>query len=174
MSRFICGSPDFRSGALHAAKEMRLQLKSPMCASSVEEIPFRLPIPPSQRISPPPGPGERDSRLRLSLTRKTASFHTVSRKNLSSMESQRDRRSRRSVRLPGFDYSRVGMYFVTICAAERRCIFGEISGSDAVLSPVGEIVRSCWTDIPQHFPNVKIETHVLMPNHLHGVLTITS
>jgi len=66
------------------------------------------------------------------------------------------------------------MYFVTICAAERRCIFGEISGSDAVLSPVGEIVRSCWTDIPQHFPNVKIETHVLMPNHLHGVLTITS
>ncbi len=66
------------------------------------------------------------------------------------------------------------MYFVTICAVERRCIFGEIHGNDNVLSPIGEIIRNCWIEIPDHFPNVTIETYVLMPNHLHGVLTINS
>ena len=90
------------------------------------------------------------------------------------MESYKDRPSRRSVRLPRFDYSSVGMYFLTICAAQRRGVFGEIRGNDTVMSPVGEIVRTCWIEIPQHFPNVKIETYVVMPNHLHGILTIQS
>ena len=88
------------------------------------------------------------------------------------MEPYRNRNTRRSIRLPGFDYSRVGIYFVTICSAQRRCIFGQIHGNDAVLSRIGEIVRACWIEIPQHFPNVKIETYVVMPNHVHGILTI--
>jgi putative transposase len=66
------------------------------------------------------------------------------------------------------------MYFLTISAAERRCIFGEIDGNDIVLSLLGEIVRTCWIDIPQHFPNIKIETDVEMPNDVHGILTIES
>jgi putative transposase len=90
------------------------------------------------------------------------------------MESRSNRASRRSVRLPGFDYSRVGMYFVTICASERQCIFGEIRGNAAVLSPIGELVRTCWIEIPRHFPNLKIETYIVMPNHLHGPLSIHS
>ena len=90
------------------------------------------------------------------------------------MESCSNRPSRRSVRLPAFDYSRVGMYFVTICAVERRCIFGEIHGNAAELSPIGEIVRTCWIDVPTHFTNVKIETYIVMPNHMHGILTIHS
>jgi putative transposase len=66
------------------------------------------------------------------------------------------------------------MYFVTICATQRRCIFGQIHGNDIVLSRTGEIIRTCWIEIPRHFPNVKIETYVVMPNHLHGILTIDS
>ncbi len=96
------------------------------------------------------------------------------RKNRSAMESAGNRPSRRSVRLPGFDYSKVGMYFLTICAAERRSIFGEIRGNDATLGPIGRVVQTCWIEIPKHFPTVKIETYVVMPNHIHGILTIQS
>ena len=66
------------------------------------------------------------------------------------------------------------MYFVTICAFERRCIFGDIRENEIVLSSIGQIVNTCWVEIPQHFPTAKIETHVVMPNHIHGILTIHS
>jgi putative transposase len=98
-----------------------------------------------------------------------------SRKSRKPMESDgTNRRTRHSVRLRGFDYSRIGMYFVTICAAERLSLFGEVRGNKAVLSSIGEIVESCWIEIPRHFPGVKTEAHVVMPNHLHGILTIQS
>jgi len=66
------------------------------------------------------------------------------------------------------------MYFVTICSFRRRSIFGQIRGNEAILSRIGEIIRTCWIEVPQHFPSVKIETYVVMPNHLHGILTIDS
>ena len=88
------------------------------------------------------------------------------------MESRRNRSSGRSVRIREFDYSRVGMYFLTISAAEGRCIFGEIHGKNTVLTPIGEIAKACWIEIPQHFPAIKIETFAVMPNHIHGILTI--
>jgi putative transposase len=90
------------------------------------------------------------------------------------MEFWSEQPSRRSVRLRGFDYSRIGMYFLTICAFHRRSIFGELRGNIAVISPLGEIVKACWIEIPQHFPNVKVEAYVVMPNHVHGILTIHS
>jgi len=82
------------------------------------------------------------------------------------------RHARRSIRFPGFDYSRPGNYFVTICADRRRCLFGRIEKNEIVLTNLGETVRKCWIEIPQHFPYVNIETYVLMPNHLHGILAI--
>jgi len=90
------------------------------------------------------------------------------------VESCKNQPSRRSVRLPGFDYSKIGMYFVTVCASERRCIFGEVRDDETVLSSIGQIVSACWIEIPHHFPNVKIEAYVVMPNHIHGILTIHS
>ena len=33
---------------------------------------------------------------------------------------------RRSIRLKGYDYARNGAYFVTLCAHQRECLFGEI------------------------------------------------
>ena len=90
------------------------------------------------------------------------------------MNVSRVRPSRRSVRLPEFDSSKIGMYFVTICSAERKCIFSEIRGNSPILSPVGDAVKTFWAQIPQHFPNVKMDAYVVMPNHLHGILTIES
>jgi putative transposase len=88
------------------------------------------------------------------------------------MEPVTDWKSRRSARLPEFNYSNVGMYFATICASERRCIFGRVHANNMVLTPLGEIIKSCWIEIPQHFPRVKIESYVVMPNHVHGILTV--
>jgi REP element-mobilizing transposase RayT len=79
---------------------------------------------------------------------------------------------RRSMRIAGGDYSRPGCYFVTICAAFRRNIFGAIEDGKVVLSPLGEIVRGCWVRIPEHFPTTSINEYVIMPNHLHGIIAL--
>src|SRR6266851_6304116 len=124
--RFIFGLRDSPSGERCTGKEKRPQSKSPTCDSSAKEIPSRPPIPQGQKASRECDPGERDLLLKWYSTVKGASSRMGLRKNRSAMESAGNRPSRRSVRLPGFDYSKVGMYFLTICAAERRSIFGEI------------------------------------------------
>ena len=78
----------------------------------------------------------------------------------------------RSIRLKGYDYASAGLYFVTICSHEKRCVFGRIVESQAVLSPIGLIIRECWVSIPSHFPKVRLHSFVIMPNHLHGIVEI--
>ena len=80
---------------------------------------------------------------------------------------------RRSVRLPGHDYSQPGAYFVTICIDDRRCLCGEITSGEVVLSNVGKIVNAKWCVLPQAFPHVMLDAFVVMPNHLHGIVIIT-
>jgi putative transposase len=48
--------------------------------------------------------------------------------------------NRRSVRRQGHNYQSTARYFVTICAAERTCIFGQIVDGVSVLNTVGRIV----------------------------------
>jgi len=79
---------------------------------------------------------------------------------------------RRSVRLKGFDYSQPSAYFLTICACDQRCIFGEVIGYDVALSRYGEVANACWQSIPSHFPNVELAGHVVMPNHMHGLIIV--
>src|SRR5260370_1460875 len=80
---------------------------------------------------------------------------------------------RRSIRLQGADYSEPRAYFLTICAAQRRNIFGTIDKERVVLSALGEIVRACWVEIPQHFARASTEQFVVMPNHIHGIIGLT-
>src|SRR5216683_671642 len=79
---------------------------------------------------------------------------------------------RRSIRIPEADYSRPGAYFLTICAAYRRNIFVAIEEGRVTLSPLAEIVRSCWVQIPEHFPAAMVNEYVIMPNHLHGIVVL--
>jgi putative transposase len=79
---------------------------------------------------------------------------------------------RRSIRLPGADYSEPGGYFLTICAAGRKNIFGEIADGNVELSPLGTILRECWVAIPEHFAQAEIKEFVVMPNHLHGIVVL--
>jgi putative transposase len=78
---------------------------------------------------------------------------------------------RRSIRLKGYDYSRPGAYFVTICVQEKdRPLFGKIIDGRMQLSHMGEIVWKCWNQLPRHYPNVRLDEFVVMPNHVHGII----
>jgi REP-associated tyrosine transposase len=79
---------------------------------------------------------------------------------------------RHSVRLPTFDYSSPTAYFVTVCTQNKRRIFGTISGHTVALNVVGKVVESCWLQIPSHFARVELGPHVIMPNHLHGIIRL--
>jgi putative transposase len=108
---------------------------------------------------------------------------------------------RKSIRLRGYDYSKSGLYFITICTADRKCLFGKIvpvgvqnfeprqSLNDSemtegvenfqplhkemVLNDAGQIANACWLMIPEHFPNVFLHEHIVMPNHVHGIIELT-
>ncbi|HSI71197.1 MAG TPA: hypothetical protein VK941_13260, partial [Gillisia sp.] len=41
-----------------------------------------------------------------------------------------------------------------------------------ILSDIGNLANNCWLEIPQHFPFVKLGDHVIMPNHVHGIVVI--
>lgn len=79
---------------------------------------------------------------------------------------------RRSTRLFGYDYSRPGYYFVTICTHDKECYFGGIEKSKVVLNKMGTIVEKKWQDILVHFPGVELDEMIIMPNHLHGIIII--
>lgn len=41
-----------------------------------------------------------------------------------------------------------------------------------VLSEIGTIDDNYWLEIPQHFSFVKLDAHVVMQNHAHGIIKI--
>ena len=79
-----------------------------------------------------------------------------------------------SKRLPSHDYSQPGAYFVTICAAERQCLFGEIVDGQMKLNRDGLIVAKQWAGLPGHHVNVSLDEFVIMPNHVHGILFLSN
>ena len=79
---------------------------------------------------------------------------------------------RRSIRLKGYDYSSEGAYYVTIVTYQRDCLFGEILNKEMILNDFGKIADECWRTIPEHFSFVELGTHVIMPNHMHGIIVI--
>ena len=83
---------------------------------------------------------------------------------------QGNRPQRRSIRLHGFDYRQEGAYFVTICAWQRRRIFGEMAHGDVTLSKTGEIVVEEWLNTAVLRPYVALDELTVMPNHFHGIL----
>ena len=99
-----------------------------------------------------------------------------------------EKHRRRSIRLRGYDYSRQGAYFVTICARNRECIFanpvgaslaGALSSSGARIvgarhTWIGKIINNNWRNIFHEYGNVDIDKFIIMPNHLHGILIFST
>ena len=79
---------------------------------------------------------------------------------------------RRSIRLPNYDYSQSGAYYITIVTWHREYLFGDVVNGEMVLSKFGLVAKQQWENLPDRFPNITLGAFVIMPNHMHGVIVI--
>jgi len=79
-----------------------------------------------------------------------------------------------SIRLKGYDYSHEGAYFVTICAWNRECIFGDVVDGEMQLNGYGEVAGESWIWLSRQYGYVDIDKWVVMPNHMHGIVIINN
>jgi putative transposase len=79
-----------------------------------------------------------------------------------------------STRLIDWDYRRDAAYFITICTANHTCYFGEIENGKMRLSNVGVLADVFWYDIKNHARNIRLGAYVVMPNHIHGIIILSS
>ncbi len=86
---------------------------------------------------------------------------------------------RKHIRLRDYDYSLEGAYFITVCTKEKKHFFCRdmpvnvpVWNPNIMLSPVGEIVTQCLSDIPNHFSHAILDEFVVMPNHIHCILVL--
>ena len=79
---------------------------------------------------------------------------------------------RRIIRLREYDYSGAGAYFVTICAKQHGLLFGEVANEEMHLNDVGRVVNTVWYALPERFFGLELDAFVVMPNHVHGIVTL--
>ena len=85
---------------------------------------------------------------------------------------------RKPNRLPEFDYSAPGIYFLTICVEGKRCILGEIVGGGALDAPQIQLTKT-GKIVEKHIlsgsriPHICVDNYVIMPNHIHLLLVVS-
>ena len=80
---------------------------------------------------------------------------------------------RRSIRLKDYNYSQPGEYFITICTYNHKHLFGEIVDEEMRLNKLGEIVQEEWLRTAEIRENVELDSFIVMPNHIHGIIVLT-
>lgn len=79
---------------------------------------------------------------------------------------------RKSLRLPDFDYSQDGAYFITMVTQNRVCLFGDIINEKMILNDTGRMIEQIYLEIPLVTTGINIDTYQIMPNHFHGIIII--
>ena len=74
---------------------------------------------------------------------------------------------RKHPRMKYFNYSSNNSYFVTICTENRKKILSEIVNGTMILTKFGDIAKNELLALETHYPFLKIENYVIMPNHIH-------
>lgn len=77
-----------------------------------------------------------------------------------------------TTRLQNWDYTSDGSYYITLCTKNRLPILGRIEKGEMILNEFGRIVEECWFDLKNHYHNLKLDTFVIMPDHIHGIMII--
>lgn len=89
----------------------------------------------------------------------------------------KDLPKRKQNRLKNFDYSTNGAYFITLCTINHKCILSKIVGDGfpvPQLTICGSIIENIINEIDIQYDNVNVDTYVIMPNHIHMILTISN
>ncbi len=81
-------------------------------------------------------------------------------------------KSRKNLRLKYYDYSQSGLYFITVCAYNKRCIFGKIKSEKMLPNKFGKIIEKYWLELENRFSNIFVHEYIVVPNHLHGIMEI--
>ena len=77
-----------------------------------------------------------------------------------------------SHRMPGWDYSGNGYYFITLVTQNRECNLGEIINEKMILSDFGKIVDTEWKKSFEIRNELFCDEYIIMPNHLHAIVII--
>lgn len=77
---------------------------------------------------------------------------------------------RRSIRLKGYDYSRAGLYFITICCQDRICRFGDVVNGEMVLNDAGKMIAKWYFELGNKYPDKQCREMIVMPNHIHCIV----
>ncbi len=94
------------------------------------------------------------------------------------MDIRKNIHHRKSIRLKGYDYSKAGIYFITICCENRAHRFGKIAVNEGIakaqmiLNELGQIAYHEWVKLPDRFPNIELGEFQIMPNHMHGIIIL--
>ena len=79
-----------------------------------------------------------------------------------------------SARLSKWNYGWNASYFVTICTEEKTPHFGSVHNQQFIANSMGEIALQCWLEMPIHYPFVELNSFIVMPNHVHGIVRINN
>ena len=85
---------------------------------------------------------------------------------------------RKRLRLKDYDYSQNGAYFLTVCAKDKKRIFGRIVGDGVLdvphtqLSHIGKVINKYVISIDATYTDISVKKYVIMPNHIHLLILI--
>ena len=90
--------------------------------------------------------------------------------NEASKNHLRREHGRPDLRLPFYDYTSLGPYYLSLCTEHRKFLFGEVVGSEMTLSEYGQIVHDEWLRSAELRQELMRDAFVVMPNHLHAIV----
>jgi len=77
-------------------------------------------------------------------------------------------------RMREYDYSQNNYYFVTICTKNWKYWLGRVGNYKMFINQFGIIVKQQWLWLIEQYPYVFLDTWMIMPNHIHGIIIIDS
>lgn len=81
---------------------------------------------------------------------------------------------RKRIRLREFGYGGHFAYYITICAFQKRLLFGSCDGERVTLNELGQLVQSSWLETQALRPEAELDEFIVMPNHMHAIVSLTS